>query len=273
MSDRRLLGKGPSKLGAAGMASFGPLQTVTKKITAAPAPAASSGALMRNIALNLLKSNEQRRQGLRVLPSVYGNINPVSSRRSSPPKEEAPPISPRVTAEPGAPSVSASPPPNDPSRASPPQPKRGVLFETYNNSKNISGRNKNTRGYRGKLNLTPYLPKRSNNNATRKHKQNTLERILARRKITDEEIRTQIAERILLENTFGESWSEARYALSKNAPINNMFDSKVTELLEYVSHIPLSHNDFEATVKQYSLNATTVKAIRSKLNAAVASNN
>ena len=267
MSGRGLLGKGPSTLGSVAKRALGPVQNITKKTVAAAAPAPAAAPPMPQNALSLLKS--KMRQELSV-PSVYGNLG--YSRRSSPPKE-APPISPRVTAEPGAPSVSASPPPNDPSRASPPQARRGVLFETYNNSKNISGRNKNTRGYRGKLNLTPYLPKRSNNNATRKHKQNTLERILARRKITDEEIRTQIAERILLENAFGESWSEARYALSKNAPINNMFDSKVTELLEYVSHIPLSHNDFEATVKQYSLNASTVKAIRSKLNATVASNN
>lgn len=116
-------------------------------------------------------------------------------------------------------------------------------------------RNGNTRGYREKLNLTPYLPKRNNNNATRKHKQNTLERILARRKITDEEIRMQIAERILLENTFGEKWTEARSVIYNSDTLPNNIKKIVEALLDIASHIKLSHEDFELAIKPYSLNS------------------
>lgn len=179
--------------------------------------------------------------------------NPGASRRGRALVIPKSPTAVSPEAGPTAP-TSASPSPSSDPRAS---PKRGITFRN-----NVKGNNGNTRGYKGKLNLTNYLPKNGNNNSTRKLKKETLNNILARRAATNEDIRKEIAGKILLMNAFGDKWSEARYAISQNPILNEEFDSNVAEIIKDISYIPLSLNDFERTIAAYVLDRTINSKIR-----------
>ena len=188
--------------------------------------------------------------------------NPGASRRSLPNRPAAlhkqeEPVSPPASLPPSGSS--------DPKRASP----KSVGFSAKNNSKNKNGQNKNTRGYKGKLNLRKFLPNKNNNNSTRTAKKNILEEILGRRAATNEDIRKEIVGKVILMKAFGEKWSEARYALSQNPVLESKFDSEVASIIPDRSVIPLSLNTFEEDItpllKKYKLDPNINSTIRRSL--------